>query len=162
MNRRGVKEKENLVDQARETIMEIENEQAGVNEFPSMTGVFGNVSNTSSTGMGSQTYAKLLKHDSTKVSNAFDVLSSMADLDNDVGMNSNIPPIEKVNDKQVEDKVRDGKRKEKTVRFTFTKIVDSAGNYQESLLTTTYMYDADEQYDYIVRTGTEYYYLCGG
>ncbi|GJZ38374.1 hypothetical protein Tco_0584937 [Tanacetum coccineum] len=96
--------------------MEIENEQAGVNEFPSMTGVFGNVSNTSSTGTGSQTYAKLLKHDlpkndvekakkekkskvtngktvnnSTKVSNAFDVLSSMADLDNDVGINNNIP-----------------------------------------------------------------------
>ncbi|GJX53969.1 hypothetical protein Tco_0282338 [Tanacetum coccineum] len=117
MNGRGVKEKENLVDQARETIMEIENEQAGVNEFPSMTGVFGNVSNTSSTGMGSQTYAKLLKHDSpkndvekakkekkskvtngktvnnsTKVSNAFDVLSSMADLDNDVGINNNNIP----------------------------------------------------------------------
>nr|GEY60949.1 hypothetical protein [Tanacetum cinerariifolium] len=64
---------------------------------------------------------------STKVSNAFDVLSSMANLDNDVGMNSIVPPIKKVvnekedqglkmknkeefdkpstsNDKQVEDK----------------------------------------------------------
>ncbi|PWA86650.1 hypothetical protein CTI12_AA138550 [Artemisia annua] len=33
---------------------------------------------------------------STKVSNAFDILSSMADLDDDVRMNSTFPPIEKV------------------------------------------------------------------
>ncbi|GJY98564.1 hypothetical protein Tco_0515474 [Tanacetum coccineum] len=66
MNGRDVEEKVNLVDQARETTVEIENEQAGVNkEFPSMNDVFGDVSNTSFTGMGSQTYAKLLKHDSS-------------------------------------------------------------------------------------------------
>ncbi|GKG64106.1 hypothetical protein Tco_0649356, partial [Tanacetum coccineum] len=40
---------------------------------------------------------------------------------------------------------------------TSTKIVDSAGNYEESLLTTTYMYNADEQYDYIVRMSTATY-----
>nr|GEZ48822.1 hypothetical protein [Tanacetum cinerariifolium] len=113
---------------------------------------------------------------STKVSNAFDVLSSMADLDNNVGMNSFVPPIQKVvnekedqglkmknkeevdkpstsNDKQVEDKVRDGKRKEKTVWFS-TKILDSKGNCEESLLTTTYVYEADEHYDCIASPST--------
>ena len=42
--------------------MEIENEQAGVNkEFPSMNDVGENVSNTSSTGIRSQTFAKIVK-----------------------------------------------------------------------------------------------------
>ncbi|GJV03153.1 hypothetical protein Tco_1336722 [Tanacetum coccineum] len=59
------------------------------------------------------------------------------------------------NDKQVEDKVRDGKRKEKTAWFASTKIVDSQGNCEESLLTTTtYVYEVDEQYDCIVSPST--------
>ncbi|GJX79146.1 RNA-directed DNA polymerase, eukaryota, reverse transcriptase zinc-binding domain protein [Tanacetum coccineum] len=78
MNERGVEEKDdngfsmkenskagvkssscNLVNQATKTVMEINDEKKSVNmEFPSTNEVCGNFSNTSSTGMGSQTYAK--------------------------------------------------------------------------------------------------------
>ncbi|GJY90147.1 hypothetical protein Tco_0505343 [Tanacetum coccineum] len=78
----------------------------------------------------------------TKVSDAFDVLSSMVDLDNEVGMNSNVPLIDKVMRKE----------RKTIVRFASTKIVDSEGNCKESLLITTYI--TDEQYDYIVSPST--------
>ena len=52
------------------------------------------------------------------------------------------------NDKQVK---INGK---KTMWFVSNKIVDSEGNYEESLLTTTYVYDVDEQYDCIVSPST--------
>nr|GEW62027.1 hypothetical protein [Tanacetum cinerariifolium] len=99
-------------------MMEIDNEQNIENkEFPSINDVFGNVSNTSSTSIKSQTYAKLLKHDSFVIkvnfhtleaptydgvditiymSSEVEVNDSMVDLDNDVGMNSNVPLIDKV------------------------------------------------------------------
>ncbi|PWA75368.1 hypothetical protein CTI12_AA243360 [Artemisia annua] len=58
------------------------------------------------------------------------------------------------NDKQVEDKVRDGKRTKKIVWFASITIVNHEGNCEESLLTTTYVYEMDEQYDYIVSPST--------